>query len=136
MELTEREAFLLSARTGYLFLPFDKFHALFEKELARPVLTHEFAFQPLSDEIFEKIEDDYQNMINNMRVIPNGEKTYVESLLEDLKSEIKICDKNIESVEDPSWANGYAVVSHWRSRKELAKELYRQIENHYLKGDV
>lgn len=52
--MTREEAILISAYTGYMLLPtghFDEVHKACEDAVGRPILTHEFAFPFVQEEI-------------------------------------------------------------------------------------
>lgn len=59
MSLTKREAFIISAYTDVLMLPFDEYHKMVEEQLDRPVWTHEMAFQSFVDEIRQSVKPEF-----------------------------------------------------------------------------
>lgn len=57
--MTEREAAIVSAYTGYLIGSFSEMHKYCEGILERPIFTHEFASKSVMDEIHEKSKEDF-----------------------------------------------------------------------------
>ena len=54
--LTNEEAILLSAYTGFLLVPdFSEVHKFCEDTLGRPIWTHDFADRIVQNEIREKL---------------------------------------------------------------------------------
>lgn len=58
--MTESEAAIVMAYTGYVIGNHQKFHEYIEKILGRSVYTHEFYF--LEEEIREKSKNDFINL--------------------------------------------------------------------------
>ena len=64
--MTNKEAVLISAYTGYLLTnQFSDYHEHCEKLLGRPIYTHEFADKDTQEEIRKKCKPLIINMINN-----------------------------------------------------------------------
>lgn len=59
MSLSKREAFVISAYTDVLMLPFDEYHKMVEEQLGRPVWTHEMAFSEFVEEIRESVKPEF-----------------------------------------------------------------------------
>ena len=59
MSLTKREAFVISAYTNILMLPFVEYHKMIEERLDRPVWTHEMGFSAFSEEIRESVKPEF-----------------------------------------------------------------------------
>ena len=57
MKLTEEQAYILTATTGIGCMDFSKFHEIAEKELGRPIFTHEMARTEFWEEIRSKVKD-------------------------------------------------------------------------------
>lgn len=69
--MTKHEALVLSAFTGMKFVNgFSEFHAFIEKELGRPVWTHEFAEDDVWNEIKEKVRPEMQKICENVKDEP------------------------------------------------------------------
>ena len=57
--MTNHEAIVVSAYTGFLMCDFGYVQEYIEKKLGRPVWTHEFADKNIWEEIREKIRPDF-----------------------------------------------------------------------------
>jgi hypothetical protein len=53
--LTKEQAAIIGAYTGICCGPFSDIQDLAEKELGRPVFTHEFAMEETTEELREKV---------------------------------------------------------------------------------
>lgn len=60
--MTEREAAIVSAYTGYLIGSFSEMHKYVEEIMGRPVWTHEMADRKIADEISSKAKQDFISM--------------------------------------------------------------------------
>jgi len=58
-KLTREQAAVIGAFTGYLVGPFSDMHGYVEGILGRPVWTHEFASEALSEEIQKAAKPDF-----------------------------------------------------------------------------
>lgn len=59
MSLSKREAFIISAYTDVLMLPFDEYLKMLEEQLGRKVLTHEIAFSVFLEELRESVRSEF-----------------------------------------------------------------------------
>jgi hypothetical protein len=59
VKLTQHQALIVSAYTGYLCCPFDELHKFVEAVLQRPVWTHEFADSTIWDELRRVLKPDF-----------------------------------------------------------------------------
>lgn len=57
MQMTKREAAIVSAYTGYLIGEFSDFQAYAEEAMGRPIFTHEFPY--IAEELKEKSKNDF-----------------------------------------------------------------------------
>jgi hypothetical protein len=57
-QLTDQQGAILSAFTGKLCCNFSDFHKYAERKLGRPIFTHEFASQKVTEEIREASRED------------------------------------------------------------------------------
>ena len=60
--MTEREAAIVSAYTGYLCGSFSVMHGYIEEIMERPVFTHEMGMKETAQQIKEKAKDDFCNI--------------------------------------------------------------------------
>lgn len=67
-KLTREQAAIIGAYTGILCGPFQDMHEYVEKVLGRPVWTHEFASDKVSDQIKEASKADF------IRLVPSAEE--------------------------------------------------------------
>ena len=65
--MTRRESAILTAFTGLLCGPFGDFHKYAEEIIGRPVMTHEFGSELMSEELKEKSRSDFINLIRGVR---------------------------------------------------------------------
>ena len=61
--LDKDQASIISAYTGILVGPFEEMHGYVERLLGRPIFTHEFASEALSEEIREAAKPDLMEII-------------------------------------------------------------------------
>lgn len=59
MSLSKREAFVISAFTDVLMIPFDEYHKLVEEEMGKPVLTHQMGSKAFAAEIRECVRPEF-----------------------------------------------------------------------------
>ncbi len=57
--MTQKEAAIVSAYTGYLIGSFDEMHKYIEELMDRPVMTHEMGSKDIADEIRRKSKEDF-----------------------------------------------------------------------------
>ena len=57
--MTKEEKLIVSAYTGILMVDFKELHEFAEEKLARPILTHAFAFKTTTDELKEAVKADF-----------------------------------------------------------------------------
>ena len=74
--MTREEAILLSAYTGFLFVPdFSEVHEFCEDTLGRPIWTHEFADDCVQKEIQEKLRPKIIELVQNIAALdPTSQK--------------------------------------------------------------
>ncbi len=58
-KLTKEQASIIGAYTGFAAGPFSDIHGYAEKVLGRPVWTHEFADERLSEKLRAAAKDDF-----------------------------------------------------------------------------
>lgn len=61
--LTEEQAAIIGAFTGYLAGPFDEMHRYIEKVMGRPVFTHEMGDERIAQEIRDASKDDFLKIV-------------------------------------------------------------------------
>ena len=57
--LTKEQAVIIGAYTGFTAGSFGDLHEYAEKKLGRPIFTHEFAYEPLCQELRDAVREDY-----------------------------------------------------------------------------
>ena len=57
--MTKQEKIVVSAYTGVLMCTFNDLHEYAEKKLGRPIWTHEFASEAVTEELKEAAKDDF-----------------------------------------------------------------------------
>lgn len=62
--LTQHQATVLTGYTGILMCDFSEFHGDVEKRLGRPVWTHEFGKEEMTEEVKEAYKEDFFAMLN------------------------------------------------------------------------
>ena len=62
--LTQEQALVITGFTGVTCCKFRDFHADVERRLGRPVFTHEFGSEHLSDELREAYRADFMAMLS------------------------------------------------------------------------
>lgn len=71
--MTHKEAVLISAYTGYLLAPsFADVHEFCEELLGRPIMTHQFGFKEMQEEIREKggrINEKVKTRYNRLQIL-------------------------------------------------------------------
>lgn len=66
--MTHKEAVLISAYTGYLLAPsFADVHEFCEELLGRQIMTHQFGFKEMQEEIREKCKPMIIEMIETLQ---------------------------------------------------------------------
>jgi len=61
-KFTEEQAIVIMGFTGRSTMPFSTFHGDVEKRLGRPVFTHEFASNEMSEKLKEVYKEDFVSM--------------------------------------------------------------------------
>ena len=81
MSMTNEEAILLSAYTGFLLVPdFSDVHKFCEDTLGRPIWTHEFADQDVQKEIREKLRPQIMELVQNIVALRPVSREQVEKV--------------------------------------------------------
>ena len=81
MSMTQDEAILLSAYTGFLLVPdFSEVHKFYEDALGRPIFTHEFADRDVQKEIQEKLRPQIMELIQNTTALRGPTREQVEKV--------------------------------------------------------
>lgn len=57
--MTKQEKLVVSAYTGILMTTFSEFHDFVEKQMSRPVYTHEFADKEFTEELKASVKEDF-----------------------------------------------------------------------------
>ena len=57
--MTKREGAIITAYTGVLIGSFSEFHKYAEEILGRPIFTHEFGLEEISNQIKDKSKRDF-----------------------------------------------------------------------------
>ena len=79
--MTREEAILLSAYTGFLFVPdFSEVHEFCEDTLGRPIWTHEFADDCVQKEIQEKLRPKIIELVQNIAALDPISQERVEEM--------------------------------------------------------
>lgn len=79
--MTREEAILLSAYTGFLFVPdFSEVHKFCEDTLGRPIWTHEFADSCVQKEIQEKLRPQIMELVQNISALRPVRREQVERI--------------------------------------------------------
>ena len=79
--MTQEEAILLSAYTGYLLAPdFADVHKFCEETLGRPIWTHEFADSDVQKEIQEKLRPQIMELVQNIAALRPTSREQVEKV--------------------------------------------------------
>ena len=73
MSLTKREAFVISAYTDILMLPFVEYHKMVEEQLDRPVWTHEMGFSAFAEELRESVRSEFIKICMSVEEKENDE---------------------------------------------------------------
>ena len=63
MQMTKREAAIVSAYTGYLIGDFNEMHKYIEEIMGRPVFTHELIDEAISEKIRKKSKKDFRSIV-------------------------------------------------------------------------
>lgn len=62
--MTQEEKLIVSAYTGVLMTNFSDLHSFIEKQLGRPVFTHELANESVQKEIADKVKPMFLDLCN------------------------------------------------------------------------
>lgn len=60
--MTKQEKLIVTAYTGILMVDWDEFHKFAEELLCRPIYTHEFDKEEVTNEIVNAVRDDFMRL--------------------------------------------------------------------------
>lgn len=63
--MTKQEKLIVTAYTGILMVDWDEFHKFAEELLGRPIYTHEFDKEEVTNEIVNAVRDDFMRLCDD-----------------------------------------------------------------------
>lgn len=63
--MTKQEKLIVTAYTGILMVDWDEFHKFAEELLGRPIYTHEFDKEEVTNEIVTAVREDFMRLCDD-----------------------------------------------------------------------
>lgn len=63
--MTKQEKLIVTAYTGILMVDWDEFHKFAEELLGRPIYTHEFDKEEVTNEIVNAVREDFMRLCDD-----------------------------------------------------------------------
>lgn len=63
--MTKQEKLIVTAYTGILMVDWDEFHKFAEELLGRPIYSHEFSEEAVTNEIVAAVKEDFMRLCDD-----------------------------------------------------------------------